>query len=832
MGNSAQEKIAVLKKTSKVIDDCIHMENAITGEANPLYVRLKESMKRAVSIDIIVSFLMESGAKLILRDLKETIARGAKIRILTGSYLNITQPQALYLLKDCFDNQIDLRFYNIPNKSFHPKSYIFHGETESELYVGSSNISRGALTTSLEWNYRLRKTGNETDFDYFVNTFENLWENNSIEITDAVLKSYSMHWKKPSVLVEIEENENPEVIGLFEPRGAQIEALYALKQLREQAVDKALVVVATGIGKTYLAAFDSKEYEKILFIAHREEILQQADRSFQNVRGTKCSGYFYGAQKDTNQDVTFALVQTLGKEEYLCEDYFKPDEFDYIIVDEFHHAVSSNYKRIIDYFKPQFLLGLTATPERLDNKDVFALCDYNCAYEVRLQEAINKGWLVPFRYYGIYDDTVDYSQIATSNGKYVTKELEQSLMLNKRADIILKYYKKYSSKCALGFCTSKAHAEYMAAYFNENGVVASAVYSGDQGMYSEDRKIALQRLKEGIVQIIFSVDMFNEGLDVPAVDMVLFLRPTESPTIFLQQLGRGLRKYKGKQHLIVLDFIGNYKKANHIPFLLAGKPYDKKAILSGSPLAFSYPEGCIVDVAVELIDLFKLQAQGEQTLKEKIKADYDRVKETLGHVPSRVELLLGMDEAIYQGMRSNRKLNVFKDYLGFLKENDQLTLDEVALYESIGENFINRVALTSMSRTYKMPILLAFYNEGNIKLVIDEDAIYKSFKTFYNKGSNGIDLSQDKSNKDYRKWNQEAWVNLAKRNPVKFLLQSEGDFFCVPDEGILALPSEMSKVKDLPVFKKHFKDAIDFRVLTYYKDRFNEKELAIENERK
>lgn len=519
---------------------------------------------------------MESGVKLLLEDLKEALDRGVKIRILTGNYLKITQPQALYLLKSELKDKVDLRFYNNPNKSFHPKAYMFHNPIDSEIYIGSSNISRGALTSSIEWNYRFLKSNAQADFKVFYNTFEDLFNNHSLIITDEVLKDYSKQWTRPNVYKDLDNNEEEikeNVLELFEPRGAQIEALYSLEKSREEGFDKGLVVAATGIGKTYLAAFDSRNYNRVLFVAHREEIIKQAAQSFKNVRKSNDIGFFYGNQKDNKNSFIFALVQTLGKEEYLNEEYFPRDYFDYIVVDEFHHAVSSNYKNIINYFTPKFLLGITATPERLDSKDVFALCDYNMVYEIRLKEAINKGWLVPFRYYGIYDETVDYDEIEFKNGKYDDKQLEDALMLNKRCDLIINHYLKYDSKRAMGFCTSRSHAEYMAKAFNDKGIAAVAVYSGESGEYSEERDVALSKLSSGEIRVIFSVDMFNEGLDVPAIDMVMFLRPTQSPTIFLQQLGRGLRKYKDKVFLNVLDFIGNYKKANLVPFLLSGKNY-------------------------------------------------------------------------------------------------------------------------------------------------------------------------------------------------------------------------------------------------------------------
>ena len=506
-------------KEKSINYNTITTSNSITGDKDHIYPKLKQSFKTATTIDIIVSFLMESGVKLLLQDLKEALNRGVKIRILTGNYLKITQPQALYLLKSELKDKVDLRFYNNPNKSFHPKAYMFHNPIDSEIYIGSSNISRGALTSSIEWNYRFLKSTAPNDFKVFYDTFEDLFNNHSLIITDEVLKDYSKQWTRPNIYKDIEKEESKEdnVINIFEPRGAQIEALYSLEKSREEGFDKGLVVAATGIGKTYLSAFDSAKYNKILFVAHREEIIKQAAQSFKNVRNSDDIGFFYSNQKDTKNSFIFALVQTLGKEQYLNEEYFSKDYFDYIIVDEFHHAVSSNYKKIIDYFTPKFLLGLTATPERLDSKDVFALCDYNMVYEVRLKDAISKGWLVPFRYYGIYDETVNYEDIDYKNGKYDDKQLEEALMLNKRGEIILNHYLKYNSKRAMGFCTSRHHAEYMAKVFNENNIPSAAVYSGEKGEYSEDRNIALSKLTSGELKVIFSVDMFNEGCSVDAV---------------------------------------------------------------------------------------------------------------------------------------------------------------------------------------------------------------------------------------------------------------------------------------------------------------------------
>lgn len=642
--------------------------NCITGHNDHLYKHIQQSIHTATSIDIIVSFLMESGVKLIQKDLEEIKDKNIPIRILTGNYLNITQPSALYLLKDILGDKVDLRFYNDTKRSFHAKAYIFEKDNEGEIFIGSSNLSRSAWTSGIEWNYRIDQKTNFEDFNYFKNMFEDLFLNHSIIVNDEELERYSKTWKRPKIYSNInnkkedinyvyEENRNSNITSMFEPRGAQIEALYELKKTRLDGNDKALVVAATGIGKTYLAAFDSREFNRVLFVAHREEILKQAYESFANVRTDKWlyvikdeeklvadkeeileykvnnkttqayeynMGFFKNSTKETKKDIIFASVQSLGKEKYLNERYFDKDYFDYIVVDEFHHAVSKNYQNIINYFNPKFMLGLTATPDRLDNKDVFSICDYNTVYEATLKTAIDKGWLVPFRYYGIYDESVNYDKVEYKNGKYNEKELEKALSINNRAELILKHYKKYKSTRALGFCTSKSHAEFMAKYFNENGVPSCAVYSSNEGEYNEERSIALKKLRDEDINVIFSVDMFNEGLDIKSIDMVMFLRPTESPTVFLQQLGRGLRKDKNKKYLNVLDFIGNFKKANLVPYLLTGESKIRESNTTTIPSEEDYPEDCFIDFDFRLIDIFDRIKKATQKIEDKIVEEFFR----------------------------------------------------------------------------------------------------------------------------------------------------------------------------------------------------------------
>lgn len=828
--DSAENMIHVSEQTEyiQLNDFVIGSTDVMTGDKNQsrfLYYQLKMSMMKAKGIDIIVSFLMESGVKMILQDLKNALDRGVLVRILTGNYLGITQPSALYLLKKELGNRIDLRFYSDKERSFHPKSYIFHYENRSEVYIGSSNISRSALTSGIEWNYRFSSIMDNKSYQLLYNTFEDLFFHHSIIIDDAELYKYSKNWHKPAVLKDLakydnlEEDLDTKIETLFRPRGAQIEALYALADSRAEGATKGLVQAATGIGKTYLAAFDSANFSRVLFVAHREEILKQAAVSFKNVRHSDDYGFFYGKQKDINKSVIFASVATLGRTEYLKTEYFPEDYFEYIVIDEFHHAVSEQYRRIVNYFKPQFMLGLTATPERMDGKNIYEICDYNVPYEISLKEAINKGMLVPFHYYGIYDET-DYSGLHLVKGKYDERELTEIYKDNiKRYDLIYKHYMKYRSKRALGFCCSKKHAEKMAEEFCNRGIKSVAVYSNADSIFSEDRDKAIEKLRNQEVKVIFSVDMFNEGLDIASLDMVMFLRPTESPIVFLQQLGRGLRTYKGKEYLNVLDFIGNYEKAGRVPLLLGKeKAVSDKQI--GDYHNLEYPDDCIVDFDIRLIDLFKKLDKKSIIIKERIHQEYYRVKELLdGKVPTRMDLFTYMEDEVYQYCMKHAKENPFRHYLDYLYNLEELSREEEELYMGIGKEFLALIETTDMTKVYKMPILYSFYNHGDIQLEVTEEEVLLCWKDFFDKNKNWRDFSENITYKEYKSITDKQHLSKAKTMPIKFLKASGKGFFIDKEGYALAIRDDLRPVIKNHAFCAHMGDILEYRTMDYYRRR-------------
>ena len=459
----------------------------------------------------------------------------------------------------------------------------------------------------------------------------------------------------------------------------------------------------------------------------------------------------------------------------------------------------------------------------MDGRNIYELCDYNVPYEISLKEAINKGMLVPFHYYGIYDET-DYSSLHLVKGRYDEKELNENYIGNvKRYDLIYKYYRKYRSKRALGFCCSRQHAEDMAKEFCKRGIESVAVYSNADGAFSEDRDKAIKMLKKQEITVIFAVDMFNEGVDIASLDMVMFLRPTESPIVFLQQLGRGLRISKGKEYLNVLDFIGNYEKAGRAPLLLSGeKTFGEKAAYDYGDL--EYPDDCIVDFDMRLIDLFRELNKKSLFVKERIKQEFYRVKDLLdGKVPSRVELFTYMDDDIYQYCIRHAKENPFRRYLEFINEMQELSVEEKAVYSGIGREFLSLIETTDMQKVYKMPILYSFYNEGNVRLAVTDDDVLAAWKKFFDYGTNWKDFATDISYDDYKAMTDRQHLSKAKSMPIKFLKASGKGFFIDKEGYALALREDLETVIGNEAFRKHMKDILEYRTMEYYRRRYKEK---------
>ena len=562
-------------------------------------------------IDLAVSFVMKSGVNLIAGHLEAALQRGARVRIITTDYLSITDPDALIQLldvadcPDLSDAQLQVKLFHDPKVSFHPKAYLFRSTSSSVAggFVGSSNLSWSGIRSGVEWNLGVDHVGP------LVESFERLWSDPRCVAVDARwVAEYRLRrppesvprTPPPEAAIPIEPPSQP-----VSPWPVQAEALRALEETREKGYRRGLVVMATGLGKTLLAAFDSSrpEFRRVLFIAHREEILRQSRDAFRRVRPDGRFGFFLGADKDPEADVVFASIQTLQRH----LNRFKSDRFDYIVVDEFHHAAAPTYRRAIESFRPKFLLGLTATPDRLDGADLLALCGNNLVFECDLVEGIRQGQLAPFHYWGI-KDVADYVPIPWRSGRFDPDKLAEAIETEQRAEQALAEWRERATGPTLAFCTTIAHAEFMAEFFNQRGVRSVAVHSGP---HSAPRQSAVEDLRNGAIQVLFAVDVFNEGVDVPEIGTVLMLRPTDSPVIFLQQLGRGLRVSEGKSALQVIDFVGNHHSFLMKPRVLlelssgaggrSGKEVDD-AVESGD---FKLPPGCSAEFEVGAVELLR-----------------------------------------------------------------------------------------------------------------------------------------------------------------------------------------------------------------------------------
>ncbi|CAM3376115.1 DUF3427 domain-containing protein [Nosocomiicoccus ampullae] len=536
---------------------------------------LKNELLTCSSFDIIVSFVRGSGLNLLINTLDLLREYNIKGRIITTTYMNVTEPAAMRVLNS-YEN-IELKVYESsnPKDSFHTKGYIFHRDNNyGSVIIGSSNISEAALKTGEEWNVRTYERASDSIYDNMSTRFERLWNHdNTVEATDAYINKYAHFLETKNILTPIKSSFNSKLESRDQskeiiPNSMQMTAIKNMLESINEGYKRGLAIAATGTGKTFLSAMCAKELnpKNVLFIAHRIELLNGAKETFKTIFKNDSEDNFkiYKGSKREVAKFTFASIQTL------INDYekFNPNDFDLIVIDEFHHGTSPTYKAIIDHFTPNFLLGLTATPDRTDGGNIYELSDYNIIVDVRLQHALESELLVPFQYYGISDRTIDLAGKDDIN----ENELVKILNTNRRVDFIVEKMNQYiltdTRKC-LAFCQNIEHAEYMNTEFQKRGFYSTVLTGKDN---DNTRSQVIKKLEDDNhpLEIIFIVDLFNEGVDIPKVNLILFLRPTESAIIFTQQLGRGLRKAEDKEYLTVLDFVTNSRNNYLIPIALNG----------------------------------------------------------------------------------------------------------------------------------------------------------------------------------------------------------------------------------------------------------------------
>ncbi|TMW72766.1 DEAD/DEAH box helicase [Alteribacter natronophilus] len=605
-----------------------------SGSKN-LWQELTSSLESCKRFYISVAFINYSGLQLLLDSLNEATNRGVSGRVITSTYLNFTEPKAVEKLTTFPGVDVRVFLTDQQNTGFHTKAYIFEYDDSYKVIIGSSNVTQSALKSNVEWNVRIISKQEDVFMKQVLREYESLWERSNVA-DDQFLNDYKeMHEKLEHVVIR--EKKIHEEPAYFTPNSMQRRAMENLERLRSLGESKALVIAATGTGKTFMSAFDVRKYKpkKLLFIVHREEILQKAKETFEVLLENfpVTFGVLTGTQKDLGADYLFANIRTLSN--YYTD--FHPSEFDYIIYDEAHHTAAQSYEEVLDYFNPKFTLGMTATPERGDGVSIFEIFDHNVALEVRLHDALEDDIVVPFHYFGITDiDGIDLSDVAPEDIDEITSRLNVKERVDFIRDKMLFYGHDGPVRKGLGFCASREHAEFMANEFNKLGI------NSDFLTGNTDTNVRQQRIDDleddhHPLQFLFTVDIFNEGVDIPSVNLVLMLRPTNSPIIFIQQLGRGLRKHKNKQFLTVLDFIGNYAKSFLIAIALNGQRYyDKETLKVAVATGFAHIPGA-THIQMDRIAQEQILEQLEQerfTSMKYLKEQYEEFKRVRnGEVP-------------------------------------------------------------------------------------------------------------------------------------------------------------------------------------------------------
>jgi superfamily II DNA or RNA helicase/phage repressor protein C with HTH and peptisase S24 domain len=635
---------------------------------------------------ISVAFVTTSGVAAIINKIKELEDRKIKGEILVSQYLNFTQPEALKRLLQ-FKN-IDLRIATTGNT--HTKGYIFKSKEYYNLIVGSSNLTAQALSTNNEWNIKVSALDESAIVEKVLREFHFDFEKGT-PVTIEYILSYEKIYQNQFLLNRKNELENlAESQAQISPNSMQIEALKNLRNLRAKKKNKALIISATGTGKTYLSAFDAKAFnpKKLLFVVHRLTIAKDTLSTFRSVFGKdKTMGLYSGSQIDLDCDFVFSTIQTISKANHL--DNFSKDHFDYIIIDETHRSGADSYLRLIEHFKPKFLLGMTATPERTDGNDIFQLFDHNIAYEIRLSRAMEEEMLSPFHYYGITDLSIDNTEVdKKSDFRY--------LVSSERVERIIEQAKFYGSDNGITrgliFCSRKNEAIELSELFNSKGFKTVAL-TGDSS--EEKRAKSIEKLETDNLSTkldyIFTVDIFNEGIDIPKINQIIMLRPTESAIIFIQQLGRGLRKVDGKGYLTVIDFIGNYENNYLIPIALYGDTsYNKdtlrKLITEGSRMIPGASTINFDKITKERI--FQSIDSANMQLFTDLKKDYNLLKFKLGRTPM-------MMDFIEHGLRDPFLfVDYSNSYYNFIvkvekAENSELSKQQVKLLELFSKEINN-----------------------------------------------------------------------------------------------------------------------------------------------
>lgn len=707
----------VLRRSGPSASDSLQLS---TGHPDsPLWDQLSWRIAGARSVDLLASFVQLSGLDVIESSLFDALQNNAHIRLLVSDYLYISDPQALARLcgwcdsasEDALPGTLATRLIEIdklPSQpaSFHPKSWYVADDQGGLLSVGSSNLSRPALETGIEWNLLSTSPEQSGLHAQFMAAFDRLWELGS-PLTPELVDQYAAGSKRYRAA-----NFVPESIDIREPLAPRIwqkRALEALQRIRDAGCRRALVAVATGMGKTWLAAFDARQVghqrqrrPRVLIVAHRAHILAQAEAALSQVLDPEFGGvrtaWYIGTRSDIQSELVVASIQKLSRPEGL--ERLSVERFDYVVIDEVHHAHAPSYRRVLARVQADFILGLTATPERTDGVDVATIFDDNLAYHATIGDGIAEESLVPFHYIGL-KDTVDFRQIPWRNGRFELEELERRVATSERMERLWTAMQEHPGERTILFCCSRRHATFTRDWLRSQGLTAAAVFSGG----GDGRGESLRQLRRGELACLCVVDMFNEGLDIPAVDRVIMLRPTESKIIFLQQLGRGLRAAEGKSRLLVIDFVGNHRifaqRLIHLLSLngMTGGWESLKRWLKGEPPQL--PERCLLDVELAARDMLKkfIPIGAKAGLEA-----YRAMRDELGRRPTASELLA-------RGYLPRAVSAAAGNWFAFVESEGDLSDVERKVMTTHRE-WLKTVETTSLNKSYKMVVLRVLLDQG------------------------------------------------------------------------------------------------------------------------
>lgn len=757
---------------------------------------IDRELRKCDSFWFSVAFLTTSGIAILINTLEELEQRGVKGKILVSQYLNFTQPEALLKL---------LQFRNIELKiaidgNFHSKGYLFKHGKIYDLIIGSSNLTANALCSNTEWNLKVSATSKSAIILNAINEFSSEFDK-AVIVNDDFISNYKILYQQKA---QYEKKAKSNFISLLEseikPNSMQTEALLNIDKLRSEQKNKALLISATGTGKTYLSAFDAKRFNpiKLLFVVHRLNIAKAAMETFRKVfKESRKMGLYSGSNRELDKDFIFSTIQTISRQEHL--DQFTSDHFDYIVIDETHRAGAESYSQILKHFKPKFLLGMTATPERTDGLDIFKLFNHNIAYEIRLHRAMSENMLCPFHYYGVTDITV--------NGVELNEHSEFSLLTSEeRIKHIIKKANFYGcddgTTRGLVFCSKIEECKFLSKAFNKRGYKTIAL-TGDNTETERSRAISLLESDDILEKLdyIFTVDIFNEGIDIPRVNQIIMLRPTQSAIVFVQQLGRGLRKANNKDYLTVIDFIGNYSNNYLVPIALYGDTsYNKdtlrKFMSSGSNLI---PGASTVNFdKISRDRIFEAIDSANMQMKRDLVNDYKLLKYKLGRIPMMVDFIdhSSRDPQLY--------INYSKSYFNFAKEQEEtlekkLNTSERKLLELFS------IEINNAKRIEECLILLSIIEKEKVGI----DEIKNLVKENYSYTVSDATIFSCIANLNFE------FVTENYKNKLMTVSEIYGIEIIKKNGSKLFSTSSFSEFLKNPIFKTYLLDSIEYSIRTF-----------------